>query len=69
MNTANMSQTNPNRSVRLEKIKNTIKKIMLWTVGIIGALIVLAVAYQILQYLFVGAVLLIAWLGPRRWWW
>ena len=54
---------------KLDQI-NTIKKILLYTVGIVGGLFLLGVVYQILEFLFVGAILLIAWLGPvfpRRW--
>lgn len=70
MNTVGTKETAT--SNRKSKIASTIKKVLLWTVGIIVALVILAIAYQILQYLFVGAILLIAWLGPRgprRWWW
>lgn len=70
MNTVGTKETAT--SNRKAKIASTIKKVLLWTVGIIVTLVILAIAYQILQYLFVGAILLIAWLGPRgprRWWW
>ena len=57
-----------NKSARKEKILNICKKI--WTGIIVGGAVLLVALYQILQVLFVGAILLIAWLGPvfpRRW--
>lgn len=54
-----------------EKALKILKKILIWAVVIIGGAFLLVALYQILQVLFVGAILLIAWLGPgpRRWWW
>ena len=59
-----------NKSARKEKILNTCKKVLIWTGVIIGGAVLIGVLYQILKFLFVGAILLIAWLGPvfpRRW--
>ena len=59
-----------NKSARKEKILNVCKKVLIWTGIIVGGAILLGVLYQILKFLFVGAILLIAWLGPvfpRRW--
>lgn len=59
-----------NKSVRKEKALNILKNILIWTGVIIGGAVLLVALYQILQVLFVGAILLIAWLGPvfpRRW--
>lgn len=59
-----------NKSARKEKILNSCKKVLTWTGIIIGGAVILGVLYQILEFLFVGAILLIAWLGPvfpRRW--
>lgn len=59
-----------NKSAHKEKILNTCKKVLMWTGVIIGGAVLLGVLYQILKFLFVGAILLIAWLGPvfpRRW--
>lgn len=59
-----------NKSARKEKILNVLKNILIWTGIIIGGAVLLVALYQILKFLFVGAILLIAWLGPvfpRRW--
>ena len=66
----NTTKTQTSKSITKEKVVNTIKKVLLYTVGIVGGLFLLGVVYQILEFLFVGAILLIAWLGPvfpRRW--
>lgn len=70
MDMMNTTKTQVNKSITKEKVINTIKKVLLYTVGIVGGLFLLGVVYQILEFLFVGAILLIAWLGPvfpRRW--
>ena len=70
MDVSNTTKAQVNRTLTKEKVINTIKKVLLYTVGIIGGLVLLGVLYQILEFLFVGAILLIAWLGPvfpRRW--
>ena len=59
-----------NTTARKEKILNICKKVLIWTGIIVGGAVLLVALYQILQVLFVGAILLIAWLGPvfpRRW--
>lgn len=70
MDTIITDKKQTDKSLRREKIKNTVKKILMYTGIAIGSIIVIGVLYQILQFLFVGAILLIAWLGPvfpRRW--
>ena len=70
MDMANTKKTNSTQAVTKEKVMNIIKKFLLYTVGIVGGIFLLCVLYQILEFLFVGAILLIAWLGPvfpRRW--
>ena len=70
MDMVNTTKTQTSKLITKEKVINTIKKILLYTVGIVGGLFLLGVVYQILEFLFVGAILLIAWLGPvfpRRW--
>jgi len=69
MDMVNTSKTQTNTSITKGKVMSTIKKVLLYTLCIIGGLFLLCVIYQILEFLFVGAILLIAWLGPRRWWW
>lgn len=58
-------------TAKKEKALKILKNILIWAVVIIGGAFLLVALYQILQVLFVGAILLIAWLGPgpRRWWW
>ena len=70
MDMVNTAKTQTSKSITKEKVISTIKKVLLYTVGIVGGLFLLGVVYQILEFLFVGAILLIAWLGPvfpRRW--
>lgn len=70
MDMVNTTNTQTKKSITKEKVLSTIKKVLLYTVGIVGGLFLLGVVYQILEFLFVGAILLIAWLGPvfpRRW--
>ena len=70
MDMVNTTNTQIKKSITKEKVVSTIKKVLLYTVGIVGGLFLLGVVYQILEFLFVGAILLIAWLGPvfpRRW--
>lgn len=70
MDMVNTNKAQTNKSITKEKVINTITKVLLYAAGIVGGLFLLAVLYQILEFLFVGAILLIAWLGPvfpRRW--
>lgn len=70
MDMVNTTNTQTKKSITKEKVVSTVKKVLLYTVGIVGGLFLLGVVYQILEFLFVGAILLIAWLGPvfpRRW--
>lgn len=58
------------KSITKEKIINIITKVLIYTIGILGGLFLLGVIYQVLEFLFVGLLLLIAWIGPvfpRRW--
>lgn len=68
--TTTASERKANNTTRKEKILKVLKNILIWTGVIIGGAVLLVALYQILQVLFVGAILLIAWLGPvfpRRW--
>ena len=72
MNTATVTERKSNNTARKEKIINAIKKILLYTVVAVIGVFALVALYQIVKFLFVAAILLIAWLGPvrpRRWWW
>lgn len=70
MNTATVTERKIDKSARKEKFLKVLKNILIWTGVIIGGAVLLVALYQILEVLFVGAILLIAWLGPvfpRRW--
>lgn len=70
MDMVNTTKANSKQPVTKESVVSTIKKVLLYTVGIVGGIFLLCVLYQILEFLFVGALLLIAWIGPifpRRW--
>lgn len=51
------------------KIINTAKKVLLYTGVAVGCVVLAVALYQILQVLFVGAILLGAFLLPGRWRW
>lgn len=67
MNAVNTNE-NKNKSVDKSKFWNALKKVLLWSGIIIGGGFLLVALYQILQVLFVAAVLFIAWICPKRWW-
>ena len=53
-----------------KKPMNKFVKFLLYTVCGVAGIFILGVLYQILEFLAVAAILLIAWAGPRgRWWW
>ena len=56
-------------SVRKNKFWSILKKVLLYTLAAIAVVLALVVLYKILEFLFVAAILLIAWVGivPRRW--
>ena len=56
-----MNDTNENN---LKKVGHILLKILMYIGIAIGVVILIAAAYQILKYLFVGAILLAAWLFP-----
>lgn len=56
------------RKVRARKVLDVLKKILMYTGITIGALVALVVIYKVLEFLFVAAILFIAWIGvPRGW--
>ena len=68
--TTTANERKANDTARKQKLLKTLKNILFLTGVIIGGAVLLVALYQILQVLFVGAILLIAWLGPvfpRRW--
>ena len=68
MNTINATKTKKTSFERMEKILKAIGKILLYTVGIIAGLILVAIIAKVLEFLFVAAILIIAGCCPRiRW--
>ena len=56
------------KNVKARTFLDVLKKILIYTGIIIGALVALVVVYKVLEFLFVAAILFIAWIGiPRRW--
>ena len=56
------------KNVKARKFLDVLKKILIYTGIIIGALVAVVVVYKVLEFLFVAAILFIAWIGvPRRW--
>ena len=69
MNAINTDERNADNSVRKNKFWSTWKKVLLYTFGAVAVVVGLVVLYQILEFLFAAAILLIGWVGivPRRW--
>lgn len=69
MNAINTNERKADNSIRKSKFWSTLKKVLLYTLGAVAVVVGLAVLYQILEFLFVAAILLVAWIGivPRRW--
>ena len=68
MNAINTNERKADNSIRKSKFWSTLKKVLLYTVAAVAVVIILAVLYQILEFLFVGAILFLAWICPKRWW-
>ena len=68
MNAINTNERKADNSIRKSKFWSTLKKVLLYTVAAVAVVLILAVLYQILEFLFVGAVLFLAWICPKRWW-
>ncbi len=69
MNNINENEIKANGSETKGKALKVIKKALLYSLSAIGIALLLVVAYKVLEFLFVGLVLLLAYAGPRRWWW
>ena len=68
MNAINTNERKADNSIRKSKFWSTLKKVLLYTVAAVAVVLILAVLYQILEFLFVGAILFLAWICPKRWW-
>ena len=69
MNAINTNERKADNSIRKSKFWSTLKKVLLYTVAAVAVVLILAVLYQVLEFLFVGAILFFAWICPKRWWW
>ena len=69
MNAINTNESKSDNSAHKNKFLSTLKKVLLYMLGAVAVVVGLAVLYQILEFLFVAAILLVAWIGivPRRW--
>ena len=56
------------RTVQTRKIVGILKKVLLYTAIAAVGLFLLVALYQIVKVLLVAAVLIIAFLSPKRWW-
>ena len=69
MNAINTNERKADNSKSKNKFWSVLKKVLLYTLATIAVVLALMVLYKILEFLFVAAILLIAWVGivPRRW--
>ena len=65
----NTNEIRADNSVLKNKFWSILKKVLLYTLAAIAVVLALVVLYKILEFLFIAAILLIAWIGvvPRRW--
>ena len=68
MNAINTGERKADNSVRKNKFWSTLKKVLLYTIAAVAVVVGLAILYQILEFLFVGVILFLAWICPKRWW-
>lgn len=60
------------KKMHLSKPRKILRIVTIIIVAIlvpVGILLALTLLYQLATFLFVAAVLIIAWLCPKRWWW
>ena len=69
MNAINTNEGKADNSKSKNKFWSVLKNVLLYTLATIAVVLALVVLYEILEFLFVAAILLIAWVGivPRRW--
>lgn len=68
MSAINTNERKADKSILKSKFCSNLKKVLLYTVSAVAVVLILAVLYQILEFLFVGAILFLAWICPKRWW-
>ena len=69
MNAINTNKSKSDNSANKNKFLSTLKKVLLYMLGAVAVVVGLAILYQILEFLFVGVILFLAWICPKRWWW
>ena len=69
MNAINTNERKGDNSKSKNKFWSVLKKVLLYTLATIAVVLALVVLYEILEFLFVAAILLVGWIGvvPRRW--
>ena len=67
MNNVTVTEKQADKAAKKGKVISALTKILLYAGIAVGGIVLLVALYQIVQYLFVGALLLIAWLGPGKW--
>ena len=67
INTEKVNESKTPCSARKGKILSVIKKVLLCILVVAAVLLALVVIYQIVEVIFVLAILFIAWLRPGRW--
>ena len=68
MNAINTNKSKSDNSANKNKFLSTLKKVLLYMLGAVAVVVGLAILYQILEFLFVGVILFLAWFCPKRWW-
>lgn len=69
MNATKTNEKTTNLKEGLKKLGSFLLKILIGIIVVAVVIFALVVIYQILEFLFVAAILLIGWIGivPRRW--
>ena len=67
MNDTTVTERKTDKPTRTSEFISVLTQILLYSGIAIGAVVLLVLLYQAVKYLFVVALLFIAWLGPVRW--
>lgn len=67
MNNSTITETKANKPTCISKFISILAQILLYAGIALGAIVLLVILYQAVKYLFVVALLFIAWIGPVRW--
>lgn len=70
MNATKTNEKTTNLKEGLKKLGSFLFKILIGIIVVAVVIFALVAIYQILEFLFVAAIILIGFgVGPRRWWW